>query len=168
MKWIADLLRLLAPEPPTSRPPVLASDASPDPRRRRPRPDPLPPELRKDLAEWCELWRVPELASQIEISFSHRLRRSLGRCHPKHAIVRLHPGLVESPEVLREVLCHEVAHAAAYALYRRRLRPHGREWGALMRAAGYRPRATYREPAVRNLLKREPAIPIASARIRRG
>jgi predicted SprT family Zn-dependent metalloprotease len=38
------------------------------------------------------------------------------------------------------VLCHEVAHLAARDLYGHGCQPHGREWVALVRAAGFDPR----------------------------
>jgi predicted SprT family Zn-dependent metalloprotease len=42
--------------------------------------------------------------------------------------------------MLFEVLCHESAHLAARDLYGRRCQPHGPEWVALVRAAGFEPR----------------------------
>ncbi|MBK8232872.1 MAG: SprT-like domain-containing protein [Candidatus Eisenbacteria bacterium] len=91
------------------------------------------------------LWGVPGLEERLDIRYSGRLTRSLGRCHPAHGLVRLKRSLADGdPALLREVVCHEVAHAAVFAIHRRRVRPHGKEWGALMRAAGYRARATYR------------------------
>jgi len=41
---------------------------------------------------------------------------------------------------LDEVPAHEVAHVAAYVLFGPRIRPHGPEWQALMRAFGVAPR----------------------------
>ena len=53
--------------------------------------------------------------------------------------------LLKAPTSLRvEVLCHELAHVAAYELHGRRCRPHGPEWAALMRAAGFEPCARAR------------------------
>lgn len=102
---------------------------------------------RADVAEWTRLWGVPGLEERLDIRFSGRLLRSLGRCNPSRGLIRLKPRLaVGDDALLREVVCHEVAHAAVFAIHRRRVRPHGKEWGALMRAAGYRPRATYKAP----------------------
>ena len=47
----------------------------------------------------------------------------------------------EAEAVLREVICHEVAHAATYARHGSGCRPHGSEWSALMLAAGQPARA---------------------------
>ena len=51
---------------------------------------------------------------------------------------------IEVPRFAVEVLCHELAHVAAYELHGRRHRPHGPEWAALMQAAGFEPRARAR------------------------
>jgi predicted SprT family Zn-dependent metalloprotease len=48
--------------------------------------------------------------------------------------------LTGPPELLREALCHEAAHAAVYELHGRVPRPHGREWRDLMQTAGFEPR----------------------------
>ena len=93
------------------------------------------------IAQWAVLWNVPGLESRVSVSFSPRLRRSLGRCVPVRGIVRLNPRLLRrGAELLDEVLCHELAHVAAFELHGRQARPHGREWAALMRAAGFEPR----------------------------
>lgn len=105
----------------------------------------LAPAQQQALAGWMQLWGVPGLEERLDVRFSGRLTRSLGRCHPARGLIRLKRTLEKGDEaLLSEVLCHEAAHAAVYAIHRRRVRPHGREWGQLMRVAGYRPRATYR------------------------
>jgi len=113
------------------------------------------------IAQWAVLWKALGLETRVSVSFSRRLRCSLGRCVPARGIVRLSMRLLRSrPELLDEVLCHEVAHVAAYELYGRRARPHGREWAALMRAAGFEPRV--RAPW------RHDVVEAAAARPRRG
>jgi predicted SprT family Zn-dependent metalloprotease len=49
------------------------------------------------------------------------------------------------------VLCHELAHLAARERHGDRIRPHGPEWKALMRAAGYEPKT--RLPLPKSLTK---------------
>lgn len=113
------------------------------------------------IAQWALLWKAPGLETRVSVSFSRRLRRSLGRCVPARGVVRLNMRLLRSrPELLDEVLCHEVAHVAAYELHGRRTRPHGREWAALMRAAGF-------EPRVRTLWRHD-VVAAAARRPRRG
>lgn len=138
--------------PADDAPPARARTVTPTRPRSRKRSQ-LTPALEADVLAWCTLWQVPELPGTLDIRFSGQLRTSLGRCHPVTGRIRLHDALKSGhDELLREVLCHEAAHAAVFAIHRRRLRPHGREWRALMKAAGFVPRATYREPWVRQLL----------------
>ena len=100
------------------------------------------PDLDDHLAAWSSIWKLPDLARGLEIQVSSRLRRSLGRCDPRRGIVRLNPALLDSPgQLLIETLCHEVAHVAAFRLHGPKVRPHGREWAALMTAAGFKPQA---------------------------
>ena len=100
------------------------------------------------LTEWARVWNLPALPESVRVEFSPRIRRSLGRCHSRKGIIRLNPALLsvgpdgkdDHEALLREVLCHEAAHVAAYLLHGA-VRPHGPEWGGLMRAAGYSSRA---------------------------
>jgi predicted SprT family Zn-dependent metalloprotease len=99
-------------------------------------------DLRRLLAQWSEVWEVLGLEQRLEVTFSGRFRRSLGRCVPAAGEIRLAAFLLTGPPaVLCEALCHEAAHAAVYELYGRGPTPHGEEWRALMRAAGFEPRA---------------------------
>ncbi len=107
-----------------------------------------PPELsstlQDDLRKWCFLWQVSELLPEISVSISRRMTSSLGRASYRRKHVGLQHTLLDpsAAELLREVLCHEVAHLAAYELHGTTIRPHGREWRALLIAAGYPARAT--------------------------
>jgi predicted SprT family Zn-dependent metalloprotease len=84
---------------------------------------------------------VVGLERRLEVTFSGRFRRSLGRCVPAAGEIRLAAFLLAGTQaVLWEALCHEAAHAAVYELYGRGPAPHGEEWRALMRAAGFQPR----------------------------
>ncbi len=101
------------------------------------------------LAAWAEVWGVPELPFRVCISYSGRLQSTLGRCEPREGLIRLNPGLLEgSPDALREVVCHEAAHVAAWLLHGRRAQAHGAEWKQLMRLAGYEPRVRWAEGTV--------------------
>jgi predicted SprT family Zn-dependent metalloprotease len=94
------------------------------------------------IAPWCETWGVPDLPARLRVTTSARFRSSLGRCNPVTGEVRIASFLLAgSSEILHETVCHEVAHAAVFELHGRRVRPHGKEWKALMRAAGFEPRA---------------------------
>jgi hypothetical protein len=98
------------------------------------------PDLRPWIESWGTTWSVPDLAARTRVSFSGRLSRSLGRCALRTGDIRLNANLLDGPEAaLLEVTCHEAAHAAVFILHGAAARPHGREWKALMRAAGYQP-----------------------------
>jgi hypothetical protein len=100
------------------------------------------PDFLAVISRWTEAWGVPGLEARLELSFSTRMSRSLGRCHPERRRIRLASWLREAPgALLAEVLCHEVAHVAVFELHGPACRPHGGEWRALMRQAGYEARA---------------------------
>ncbi len=98
-------------------------------------------EWRDILAPWCRRWGVPGLERRLKITVSRRLRMSLGRCSPIRGEIRIASFLLDAPaSLVHEVLCHEAAHVAVAELHGRSVRPHGREWRALMWAAGFEPR----------------------------
>jgi len=101
----------------------------------------LPPLVRKRLDRWLAHWGTPSLSRSLRIEWSSRLRRSFGRCYQDERLIRLTPSLRESQSfLLSEILCHEAAHAAVYELYGAVAHPHGPEWEAMMRTAGFEPR----------------------------
>jgi len=100
-------------------------------------------EIRTLIDGWGERWGLPGLAARVTVETSPRMRRMLGSCDPARGRVKLNLLLFheDNRDLLLETLCHEVAHAAAYRIHGRRVRPHGREWRALLTAAGFPPRA---------------------------
>jgi len=73
------------------------------------------------------------------------MTRSLGRCYPDRRLIRIARFVLEeSEDLFQEVLCHEAAHVAAYHLHGQTIRPHGREWKALIQMAGYPPSVRYK------------------------
>lgn len=92
------------------------------------------------IASLGTTWNTPTIVSRVEIQFSDRMRSCLGRCLPSRGIVRLNRRLLRvEPALVEEVICHEVAHVVAFERHGRRCRPHGPEWAALMRSAGFQP-----------------------------
>ena len=72
-----------------------------------------------------------------------RLRFDLrGRCAglalPQQWTIRLNNSLLQQhgEEFVADTVPHELAHLVAYAEYGRKIRPHGREWAALMSLLG--------------------------------
>ena len=92
------------------------------------------------LVALLERWQVQEIVKEIQVEFSNRITRSLGRTQPTAKHIRLNPLLqTRLSSLLKEVLCHELAHIAAYHLHGDSIRPHGPEWQALVSAAGFTP-----------------------------
>ena len=96
------------------------------------------------LRAWGTRWGVPHLHKTITVRFSSRFRVALGRARPALSLISLNAKLTRAaPAVLLEVLCHEAAHVVAFRIGAPRSRanpPHGEDWAALVRAAGYTPR----------------------------
>jgi len=91
--------------------------------------------------EYFSLWGCSDLASSVAIQFSGRLKSSLGRTRVDLHKVSLNPLLSSANEqLLDEVLCHELAHIAIYERFGASVKPHGPEWTALVRQAGFEPR----------------------------
>jgi SprT protein len=97
-------------------------------------------QIRASIVRLCALWRIEEIQDQIEVAFSSRLTRSLGRTQPTLKVIRLHNDLstILNP-YLDEVICHELAHVAAAHLFGSAIKPHGEEWQTLVRLAGFEP-----------------------------
>ncbi len=103
---------------------------------------PAAPEKLSAQADWYfSFWRAPELIGTVKVSYSNRMRVTLGRACPERGYIHLNARLRElDPALIDEVVCHEAAHILVYHRYGRSARPHGAEWAALLRQAGYRPR----------------------------
>lgn len=109
------------------------------------------------IEKFSVAWATPQLAERVDISFSARFRSSLGNCRPTKGEIRLSSALLDSPQaVFEEVLCHELAHMAAFMLYGPAAKPHGREWKDLMQQAGYAPRVRMPRSLVPHLPKKPP------------
>lgn len=97
--------------------------------------------FRGRVEEWARRWGTAGLEQRLRIEWSPRLRTALGRARPAEKFIRINAALLDQPRsLLEEVLCHEAAHVAVHELHRKRCRPHGAEWRALMMAAGFAPR----------------------------
>lgn len=77
-----------------------------------------------------------------QVTLSSRLITTLARCWPRTGRIELSSRALGDRARLRELLCHEAAHLAVHVLHGPKCRPHGPEWQALMRQAGFEPRAT--------------------------
>ena len=104
----------------------------------------LDSDLRAKSQGWCAAWGVAPLAHQAQIAYSTRQRTSLGRAHYEGERILLNAVLRDPAlrPLLEEVLCHELAHLAARRLHGPGIRPHGKDWKALLRSAGHCARVT--------------------------
>jgi SprT protein len=95
------------------------------------------------IQRWCRRWGTPALAGKVTCEWSSRLRRSLGRAYPERCVVRLSTLLREASyrDNFEHVLCHEVAHVAAFYIHGRSIACHGPQWQNLVRLVGHTPEA---------------------------
>lgn len=102
----------------------------------------LIPILSRFQQRLAQLWACPELLTRPRIEQSTRMTRSLGRCYPARDLIRFTASLDKLDERLtEEIITHELAHLVVHWRHGRAVRPHGREWRALMTAAGHPARA---------------------------
>ncbi len=102
---------------------------------------------------WLRLWNVEGVGSEVRVRFSRRMFRSVGRCYPARRLVTLADAVREMAEArVLDVLCHELAHLAAYEHFGPRIRPHGPEWRQLVRTAGFEPSVRFSDAETINLL----------------
>jgi predicted SprT family Zn-dependent metalloprotease len=94
--------------------------------------------LRKAL-DWASLWGIPELLEGMTVKRNRKLRTTVARWIEEKKLMELGPRFFKLTKRQSDILCHELGHAAAQKLYGKRISPHGREWCALIRAAGYEP-----------------------------
>jgi len=118
--------------------------------------DPLPsgPTL-ASIAERCGiLWELPDLAQRVTIVYNPRLRTTLGRAILDYNRVELNIRLLRAyPDELLATVVHELAHLAVRMRYGS-APPHGREFKALMRAAGMSAASTHKLDTERVGLRR--------------
>jgi SprT protein len=97
------------------------------------------------IAERCgQAWDIPDLARRVAIVYNPRLRTTLGRAMLDDNRVELNVHLLRAyPDELLGTLTHELAHLVARMRYGN-VRPHGREFKALMRVVNMSPATTHR------------------------
>jgi predicted SprT family Zn-dependent metalloprotease len=94
------------------------------------------------LRSLAKLWKHPRVA-RLQIEVNHRLSSTVARCVADGNIIELSPSAARrGTRLQREMVCHEAAHSVVWERYGRAARPHGTEWRALVRAAGFEPKAT--------------------------
>lgn len=111
------------------------------------------PEIADQAAAWFPLWDLDGVQDDVRVRFSTRMFRAVGRCYPARRVVSLAAPVRDfRSRQLLDVLCHEFAHIAAYELFGRSIRPHGREWQTLVAVTGHEPRVRFEDEDAINLL----------------
>ena len=90
-----------------------------------------------------KLWGADIMSSTLTLRISSRMISSLGSYRPDKDTISLNRTLMDqrNSSILKEILCHEAAHAAVLSIHGNGCKPHGREWKELMKTAQYVPRA---------------------------
>ena len=97
---------------------------------------------RAQLASLATAWKYPRV-SELDIMFNQSLTSTLARWMPPSNALEISTAAGSRDlGTLREIISHEAAHVVVWERSGRGARPHGPEWAALMRAAGFEARAT--------------------------
>jgi predicted SprT family Zn-dependent metalloprotease len=91
------------------------------------------------LRRWATLWGESELQDCFTLCYNPRLRATIARWVIASNRLEIGARFFELRRDHREILCHELAHAAAVRRHGRAVRPHGPEWRELVRKAEYEP-----------------------------
>lgn len=95
--------------------------------------------LKRRANSWIHQWCVPTLLEQISVRRNNLLRTTVARWREKMKCLELGPKFFRMTKRQDEILCHELAHAAALKIHGRGILSHGPEWHALITAVGYSP-----------------------------
>lgn len=95
--------------------------------------------LKEDIQGWSQLWGLPNLSQEVTVRFNGRLRTTVARLLSGVDVIEVGPRFIALQSKRREILCHELAHAAASRRRRGGQPPHGAEWAALVQSAGFDP-----------------------------
>jgi predicted SprT family Zn-dependent metalloprotease len=97
---------------------------------------------RTNLRSLARIWKHSRVR-RLRVTLNPRLRSTLARWVAPTDVIQINPAVADRDKsAIPEVVCHEAAHLVVWDRHGRSARPHGLEWSALMRAAGFEPRAT--------------------------
>lgn len=97
--------------------------------------------LLADARRWSRAWGVPELLDEVRIERNPRLSSTVARYRRDKDQVELGPRFFQLRSRRREILAHELAHAAVQRVFGHGSRVHGPEWRELLLLSGFRPSA---------------------------
>jgi predicted SprT family Zn-dependent metalloprotease len=94
------------------------------------------------LRSLAQAWRHPDV-SRLRVRLNPRLTTTLARLLVSHSVIELNPTVTRlNARSRREAICHEAAHFVVWKRHGRAARPHGPEWAALVKLAGFKPHAS--------------------------
>lgn len=94
------------------------------------------------LRSLARVWGHEDV-SRLRFRLNRRLTMTFARLLANDRLVEFNQSVARlDARERREVVCHEAAHFVVWQRYGRAARPHGPEWAALVRLAGYEPRAS--------------------------
>jgi predicted SprT family Zn-dependent metalloprotease len=112
------------------------------------------------LVSLARTWDQRRIA-RLQIVINPRLKSTLARWVPPEDVLEVSlAAQTRGKRLFREILCHEAAHVVVWHESGPSARPHGPEWAALMRAAGFNARATLSRCAENRLEPFESAISV--------
>jgi predicted SprT family Zn-dependent metalloprotease len=94
------------------------------------------------LKALAQLWAEPRVR-RLRLRSNPRLTATVARCVANADLIQLSPFAASASNRLRrEILCHEAAHYVVLCRYGAAARPHGAEWAALVKRAGFQSKAS--------------------------
>lgn len=97
--------------------------------------------LRASATHWAHIWGIPHLLSEVTVRANPRLRVSVARYVRRTRTVEIGQMFPRLRKHRRDVLLHELAHAAVDVLGFRESSAHGPVWRSLIDRAGGKPKA---------------------------
>ena len=93
-------------------------------------------QLQNEAANLARLWSVPSLPDRVSIRLNRRLTTTLARYKRDTRTIEVGVRFLALRSRRSEVLAHELAHAAVHIRHGHGAPAHGKEWQALVKAAG--------------------------------
>src|SRR4051794_19796784 len=99
-------------------------------------------QARRLIARFAKQWNLPASLARTSVRIDPRLKRHIAVCSLGRHEIKLSASLCRRPNLLTEVLAHELAHLVVFQRHGCSARPHGAEWRHLLEAVGIKPRRT--------------------------
>jgi predicted SprT family Zn-dependent metalloprotease len=112
------------------------------------------------IRDILQKWKAEQDPAGIVARASSVLDSRIADVSVTNRTIRYDERLHDHPDLLREVLCHELAHIVAHDRFGPNIQPHGNEWADLVRQAGYEPRVRLSLPDAPLLSRPLPEHPV--------